>query len=1147
MAAPGAMATATNKTVTIEATVQGGTSADLNVDEAAAGYIQVKYGVTPTYATKAYFQFDLTGMNPDPNLGATFTVTFRSTFLHRVKLWGLKQAYPGFNTNITWNTAQANDIDSNELLTSGSFTASRIGPEVLLPLSGTNPYTFVIPKLGTFLLGNKITFVLTGVDDTYSSSAGLRIRRLQSVLAFNMPVQPTHYDVYLVGGQSNADGAPATTNLVDDLADWQLPQPDVRIYYADPTNLDPINPTYNSGWDFLAPGFTVSAHYDGVLPSEKFGPELSFGRTIADDYANRHVAIIKVAKGATSLTTDWNPAGGYMYQTLTNMVRVALQSLTSEGSSYTLRGMIWHQGESDGGDSTIVYQGKLTNLINSVRHDIGVADLPFVAGELATNRSMTVRQAQYNVSQVMPYVGFASSSNLVTLAPDDPHFNARGQIIMGQRMAAAMELISTEITWDAAGANHAWSTATNWDIRLPGTADSAMFMDSAASDTAGDITCIMDSNRTIAGLNFGDGILGDSLHHGIQINSGQTLTVSGAFTATTFGSDTLTIKGATAGVGVLSVGSGTTGADSFMVGAAATVSTDTSVDMSGLGTFTANVNSFEVGGHCNTSGYTGGGILSLANTSTITANTFSVGNFAHGGNNLDSGTLSLGQVNTINSDTIMIGGGKNIGTVQFRSGLSGTPTVQIRNVAGTGRTTLKVGNSLGSGLQPSGGTLDLTAGTSGRVDAQISTLDVGQISSVNQNAIGVMNWAAGTVDASTVTIGSNISGVTGGNANGTMNLSGTAAMIAETLTLADKADVDGAVTGALAMSDSATLKAATIQKGSNAGGTATATFTWTAGTIQNKSGGDLTIQALSGALNLDVTGPGPHEFNADVDRTITVASTAGLRGNGSLTKTGSGTLTLSGTNTCTGATTVSNGTLLVTGSVASPVTILSGATIGGTGTIKSNLVVNAGAFIAARLPGPKLTVTGNLTIAGAVNITDAGGFGVGTYTLMTYTGTLTNNGLTIGTTPDPAYACNIDTNTAHQINLNVALTPFATWQVAQFGSFTNTDAAAGADPDHDRLNNEQEYLTGTIPTNGNSVLRLDALHGNTGMGFDMSWPGVTGRTYRVAYSHSLTGEWLTNLPSSLLTPLPGQTNLTYTDTTTETETNRFYRLNLVAP
>lgn len=46
-----------------------------------------------------------------------------------------------------------------------------------------------------------------------------------------------------------------------------------------------------------------------------------------------------------------------------------------------------------------------------------------------------------------------------------------------------------------------------------------------------------------------------------------------------------------------------------------------------------------------------------------------------------------------------------------------------------------------------------------------------------------------------------------------------------------------------------------------------------------------------------------------------------------------------------------------------------------------------------------LVINGNLTLDGLLNVTSLGGFGTGTYTLITYTGTLINNGLDVGSLP----------------------------------------------------------------------------------------------------------------------------------------------------
>jgi len=120
-----------------------------------------------------------------------------------------------------------------------------------------------------------------------------------------------------------------------------------------------------------------------------------------------------------------------------------------------------------------------------------------------------------------------------------------------------------------------------------------------------------------------------------------------------------------------------------------------------------------------------------------------------------------------------------------------------------------------------------------------------------------------------------------------------------------------------------------------------------------------------------------------------------------------GTLTMnSGTNTVD--------TLLLTNGVSSVMVFNGGSLTVRTATIGTGAVLQ---FALGTNSNPAV-VSSNLTLAGALNITDAGGFTNGTYTLFTYGGTLTYNGVTIGTAPS-GYDYAINTNTASQVNLTV--------------------------------------------------------------------------------------------------------------------------------
>jgi polygalacturonase len=68
-----------------------------------------------------------------------------------------------------------------------------------------------------------------------------------------------------------------------------------------------------------------------------------------------------------------------------------------------------------------------------------------------------------------------------------------------------------------------------------------------------------------------------------------------------------------------------------------------------------------------------------------------------------------------------------------------------------------------------------------------------------------------------------------------------------------------------------------------------------------------------------------------------------------------------------------------------------------------------------------LAVKGNLTLGGTINITADDGFATGTYTLMTYTGTLSGNAPVLGSTPG-GYNYLFDTTTAGAVKLIVSTT-----------------------------------------------------------------------------------------------------------------------------
>ncbi|WP_129778135.1 autotransporter-associated beta strand repeat-containing protein [Peristeroidobacter soli] len=219
-----------------------------------------------------------------------------------------------------------------------------------------------------------------------------------------------------------------------------------------------------------------------------------------------------------------------------------------------------------------------------------------------------------------------------------------------------------------------------------------------------------------------------------------------------------------------------------------------------------------------------------------------------------------------------------------------------------------------------------------------------------------------------------------------------------------------------------------------------------------------TLQIGDGTANGSISGGVTVDSGATLafNRSDNVSYAGVITGAGRVTKVGTGELTFSGANTYTGGTQVNNGRLLLNGDqsgATGAITVASAAILGGTGTTAAAVNVSDGGIIAAGLTGVAGTLTtgaltlapnavlnyhfgeghvtgsgvaggtfndlvhvnGNLTLDGTINVTRNGTFGLGVYRVFEYTGSLTNNGLVVGTAPTSTYY--VQTSTPGQVNL----------------------------------------------------------------------------------------------------------------------------------
>jgi autotransporter-associated beta strand protein len=403
---------------------------------------------------------------------------------------------------------------------------------------------------------------------------------------------------------------------------------------------------------------------------------------------------------------------------------------------------------------------------------------------------------------------------------------------------------------------------------------------------------------------------------------------------------------------------------------------------------------------------------------------------------------------TVRPRSIIVTNSTTAYTVTSTNGLVAGSTTLTK--LGSGTLTLNGSNSFSGGTTVSDGTLVVNgsnaAGT-GPITLNGGTLTLGASigNALNVAAASTLNPGGNTLSGA-ISGGSTLSiNITGGN---TFTVAGSMTSFSGTFEL-------GASTGFLQFNGSLGSSNAVFDLGSGSA------------TLNNLNGGvTINLGALTGGTNTTLSGAtsasasstyliGGNNTTTNFDGRITDGF-----GPTAVTKVGSGTWTLTGTNNnYAGGTTVSSGTLLVNNTTGSglgsgPVGVRSGATLGGSGVIEAPVSLDGGGILAPggssvgalTMSGDYLflnsasvlqyalgtnsdltVVTSDLTLAGVLNITDAGGFSTGTYTLFTYGGSLATNGsasiLTIGTVPDTNLVYTVDISSNGYVNLIVAPPP----------------------------------------------------------------------------------------------------------------------------
>jgi hypothetical protein len=181
-------------------------------------------------------------------------------------------------------------------------------------------------------------------------------------------------------------------------------------------------------------------HFD--KPIAGVGPGRAFGKAMAARDLSIRIGLIPCATGGSPISV-WQH-GGFWEQTHSHPYDDALERARIAMQRGILKGILWHQGESDSNDVDAGrYEDRLATLIHMLRAELGVPDVPFVCGTLgdfvvAGNPwARTVNQAMKRVSQRVEHTACVDATGLAHKG-DELHFDAASARELGRRYARAM-------------------------------------------------------------------------------------------------------------------------------------------------------------------------------------------------------------------------------------------------------------------------------------------------------------------------------------------------------------------------------------------------------------------------------------------------------------------------------------------------------------------------------------------------------------------------------------------------------------------------------------------------------------------------------------------------------------------------------------
>lgn len=180
-------------------------------------------------------------------------------------------------------------------------------------------------------------------------------------------------------------------------------------------------------------------HFDKKVAGVGLGKSFAL-QLLEDSDEDIVIGLIPASCGGSPISS-WAP-GAYHDQTKSHPYDDAMNRVRRARRDGVLKGILWHQGESDcRAQTSSVYADKLRALIERFRDDLDAEELPFIIGQLGqfshkpwSSDREKVNDAHVLMTTELSGVAFVVSDELTAKA-DNIHFNSKSLRIFGRRFA----------------------------------------------------------------------------------------------------------------------------------------------------------------------------------------------------------------------------------------------------------------------------------------------------------------------------------------------------------------------------------------------------------------------------------------------------------------------------------------------------------------------------------------------------------------------------------------------------------------------------------------------------------------------------------------------------------------------------------------